>query len=168
LFDEKGVQGLLEDFLSESLDRFPDELRDPAVAVLSHMVTAAGTRNVVSAEGVAAEVQAEEDIPVERVQAALTALERDTRLVRRERRRDIDLYEIVSEFLLPWIRRRREERLAARAAADEKLRQSKARRRLAALSVFLLVLVVALVAAVLAVLANRQARLKSPSQRAAR
>ena len=30
-------------------------------------------------------------------------LERESRLVRRERRRDIDLYEITSEFLVPWI-----------------------------------------------------------------
>ena len=44
-------------------------------------------------------------------------LERDSRLVRRERRRDIYLYEITSEFLVPWISRRREEPASRRAAA---------------------------------------------------
>jgi WD40 repeat protein len=141
LFAEKGVQGLLEDYLSESLDRFPNELRGPAIAVLSHMVTASGTRNVVSAEDLVADVGGEEDIPPERVERALAALEQETKLVRRERRRDVDLYEIVSEFLLPWIRRKREERLAALAAAAEARRQTRVRKRLVAALVALLVLV---------------------------
>ena len=144
LFDEKGVQGLLEDYLSESLDRFPPELRDAAVAVLDRMVTSSGTRNVVSGESLVADVRDEEDIPEERAREALEALERETKLVRRERRRDVDLYEIVSEFLLPWIRRQREERLAARAAAAREAEQRRIRRRFFAIALGLALIVGAL------------------------
>jgi WD40 repeat protein len=129
VFDEKGIQGLLEEYLSESLEQFPDDLRDPAVAVLSKMVTPSGARNLVSAENVIADVQAEEELPADRVERALVALEQQTKLVRRERRGKLYLYELASEFLLPWIRQRREERLAARAAAREAERQRKVRRK---------------------------------------
>src|SRR5215218_1873066 len=73
------------------------------------MITSAGTRNVVSAEAVIARVQEEERIPRERLELALNRLESDSKLVRRERRRDLYLYEITSEFLVPWISRRRAE-----------------------------------------------------------
>ena len=46
-------------------------------------------------------------------------LEADAKLIRRERRRDIDLYEITSEFLVPWISERREE---ARLAKERRAR----------------------------------------------
>ena len=52
LLEAKGVQGLLEDYLGEELDRVPRTTSGtPAIALLSQMVTAAGTRNVISAEG---------------------------------------------------------------------------------------------------------------------
>ena len=50
LLDAKGVQGLLEDELGEALAAFAADLRAAAVALLSQMVTSAGTRNVISAE----------------------------------------------------------------------------------------------------------------------
>lgn len=109
LLEAKGVQGLLEDYLGEELDRFPDDLRYAAGALLSQMVTAAGTRNVISADDLIEHVQDEEEIPRERLDHALDLLERESKLVRRERRRDLYLYEITSEFLVPWISRRRQE-----------------------------------------------------------
>ena len=43
------------------------------------------------------------------LERALERLESESKLVRRERRRDLYLYEITSEFLVPWISRRRDE-----------------------------------------------------------
>jgi WD40 repeat protein len=110
LLAEKRVQGLLEDELGEALDAFPADLRAAAVALLSQMVTSAGTRNVVSAEDLRQRVQEEDpEIPPALLEESLDRLERDSKLVRRERRRDLYLYEITSEFLVPWISRRRDE-----------------------------------------------------------
>ena len=107
---ERGVQGVLEDYLGEALDAFPPDLRGAAIALLSQMVTSAGTRNVMSAEDLMQRVlEEDDDIPRPLLETALERLESESRLVRRERRRDLFLYEITSEFLLPWIRRRRDE-----------------------------------------------------------
>jgi WD40 repeat protein len=109
LLRAKGVQGLLEDHLGEELDRFPEALRYAGAALLSQMVTSSGTRNVISAEDLIGRVQEDERIPRERLELALDRLEGESKLVRRERRRDLNLYEITSEFLVPWITRRRQE-----------------------------------------------------------
>jgi len=109
LLAEKGVQGLLEDYLGEALDALTPDVREAAVALLSQMVTSAGTRNVISADDLIQRVRAEEDIPLRLLEQALEQLESESKLVRRERRRDLFLYEITSEFLVPWISRRREE-----------------------------------------------------------
>ncbi len=104
----------------------PDACAPPPIALLSQMVTAAGTRNVISAEDLRARVR-ERGSPTSRRRCSTrrsTRLERDSKLVRRERRRDLYLYEITSEFLVPWISRRREE---LRAYARERRR---GRRRL--------------------------------------
>jgi WD40 repeat protein len=134
LLEQGGVQAVLEDYLEESLNRFPQELHYPAVALLSQLVTATGVRNIVAREDLIQRVRSEEpDIPEERVEAALGALESETRLVRRERRGDLDLFEISSEFLVPWIGRQRADRLRAREQArlaqelEEKRRRQRAR-----------------------------------------
>jgi len=116
LLDSKGVQGLLEDELGEALDAFSPNLRAGAIALLSEMVTSAGTRSVISAEDLVQRVRQEDpDLSATLLYEALERLERESRLIRRERRRDIDLYEITSEFLVPWISQRREEARFARA-----------------------------------------------------
>jgi hypothetical protein len=60
LLAAKGVQGLLEDYLGEALDAFPPDLRGAAIALLGHMVTSAGTRNVMSAEDLVQRVREDE------------------------------------------------------------------------------------------------------------
>jgi DNA-binding beta-propeller fold protein YncE len=123
LLAAKGPQGLLEDYLGEALDAFPPDLRGAAIAVLGQMVTSAGTRNVMSAEDVIQRAQENENVPPALSERALERLESESKLVRRERRRDLYLYEITSEFLLPWIRRRHEEyrRLQDRARERRRL-----------------------------------------------
>ncbi|HEX8129774.1 MAG TPA: hypothetical protein VF527_11790, partial [Pyrinomonadaceae bacterium] len=111
LFAAKGVQGLLEGHMADSLKKLPSGLHDAAVALLSRMVTPSGTRNIISEYDLISQVQEDERIPEERLKAALHALVNDTRLVRRERRYDTYFYDIVSEFLVPWIMQQKSERL---------------------------------------------------------
>lgn len=131
LFKDKGVQGLLEDYLSDSLNRLGD-LRDPAVALLSRMVTTSGTRNIISQDDLITQVNEDEDIPEDRLKAALESLVQDTKLVRRERRYKTYFYDIVSEFLVPWITRQKALRLAEterrKVAEAESLKRLKAYR----------------------------------------
>ncbi|HEX7292750.1 MAG TPA: hypothetical protein VF250_16640 [Conexibacter sp.] len=108
LLAAREVQGLLEDYLGEALDAFPPDLRRAAIALLAQMVTSAGTRNVISAADLLDRIPKEERIPRALLERALRRLEGESRLVRRERRRRVDLYEITSEFLVPWIGERRE------------------------------------------------------------
>jgi WD40 repeat protein len=122
LLAERGVQGLLEDYLGEALDAFPPDERAAAVALLAQMVTSAGTRNVIAAEDLVARVRSEEDLSPALLGQALDRLDRESRLVRRERRRDLDLYEITSEFLVPWISQRREELRRAQERARDRRR----------------------------------------------
>lgn len=146
LLDRKGPQGLLEDYLGEALDQMPTQRRAAAIALLAQMVTSAGTRNVISAGDLVQRVQEQEGrITHSQLEQALEDLSQ-SRLVGRERRRDLDLYEITSEFLVPWISRRREE-----------FRQSQYRRRehRRLFLVGAIITVIALVAAVVVVFAVR-------------
>ncbi|MDX6718361.1 MAG: hypothetical protein QOJ63_615 [Solirubrobacteraceae bacterium] len=123
LLAEKGVQGLLEDDLGEALDAFPGDLRTAAVALLSQMVTSAGTRNVISADDLRQRVREEQpEIAPALLDEALGRLEREAKLVRGGRRRDLYLYEITSEFLVPWITQRREELRVAHERQRERRR----------------------------------------------
>ena len=123
LLETRGVQGILEDYLGEELDAFPPEQRIAAVSLLAQMVTSSGTRNVISADDLLHRVREEEDIPERRLEQALERLESESKLVRRERRRDIDLYEITSEFLVPWISQRR---IEARRQQDRRRERRRA------------------------------------------
>jgi WD40 repeat protein len=165
LLAEKGPQGLLEDYLGEALDGMAAQLKPAAIALLGQMVTSAGTRNVISAGDLFQRVQEEEgDITPSLLDQALEGLSQ-SRLVRRERRRDLDLYEITSEFLVPWISRRRHE---FRQLQDRR----RERRRLLLLgsiaAALLLVVAVVTVLALLAVhssdVARSQARVAVSAQ----
>ncbi|HEV7858448.1 MAG TPA: hypothetical protein VGO91_07445 [Pyrinomonadaceae bacterium] len=113
LFQQKGVQGLLEQYLSASVQEFSEDLRDPAVALLGHMITSSGTRNIVSQDDLLKNERA--NFSEERIERALEALT-NSKLVTLEVRRNVYFYEIVSEFLIPWIK----EQEAARRALIER------------------------------------------------
>ena len=149
LLAAKGVQGLLEDYVGEALEAFPPDLRGAAIALLGQMLTSAGTRNVMSAEDLIQRGRENEEIPPPLLQEALERLESESRLVRRERRRDLYLYEITSEFLVPWIGARRDE---YRRAQDRR----RYRRRLLVLGAIAGALV--LLGAAVALRAARQAK----------
>ena len=109
LLADRGVQGILEDYLGATLERMPANVKAAAIALLSEMITSAGTRAVVSHEELMNRV-APKNIHARRVyERALGQLVDESRLVRREPRRGTFLYELTSEFLVPWISKRREE-----------------------------------------------------------
>jgi WD40 repeat protein len=157
LLEEKGVQGVLDAYLSDALDRMPERLRDAAVALLGRMLTAAGTRNIVSRDDLIESLNREEGTAPAVLQEALRVLEKDTRLVRREARNDVYFYEIVSEFLVPWIQKKRCEREADAERRKLRHEHAKARRLLVANIVWFGLAIAAGVLAVLLLRANRDA-----------
>jgi hypothetical protein len=103
LFKLRGVQGLLEDCLTRELGEFSEEQRSIAIGLLSYMLTASNTRNIISGIDLIRRFQREQDVPEEQLKATLRALTQ-TRLVRRELRYEkFYFYEIASEYIVPWI-----------------------------------------------------------------
>jgi hypothetical protein len=136
LFEQRQVQGLLEDYLKRELNQFSEEDRGIAIGLLSHMLTVSNTRNFISGVELIHTFQNEELVPEETLKRVLIALT-GTRLVRRELRYKDYFYEIASEFLIPKIiekkaerqtrlelRRLEEEREEERREAKQKLRQT--------------------------------------------
>lgn len=118
------VQRLLEGHLTGSLDRLSGGLREPAVAILRHLVTSAGTRNIILESDLLERLQAAEKIPQTIGKRALAELTDQSRLVRKQRRNEAYFYDITSEFLVPWIRRQR-------ALSDARIAMRKFRKRVA-------------------------------------
>lgn len=133
LFESKGIAGLLEGYGADVFEQLAPETRDAAIALLSQMITASNTRNIISEEDLLARAS---ECNATRAQctSALDALA-GSQIVRRERRHDIYFYEITSEYLVPWIKTRVTERKAieAQQAAEQErfqalIAQSKQRR----------------------------------------
>jgi hypothetical protein len=159
-FADQGVQGILEAYLERALESLEPDQQDAAVALLARMVTPAGTRNVISGDDLLSRVEHEEDISRELLSQTLDSLEREAKLVRRERRREVYYYEIASEFLVTWIRikGRQRQRLAAADAAAKRERQTALQRRNKLLvRAGIVGLVLAIAALILAVIAVRNA-----------
>jgi WD40 repeat protein len=135
LLAARGVEGLLEDFLNERLQAFGRADSDLAVALLTRLVTTSDTRNVVSRDDLLVGACKETGRDVEVAERTLVRLEHEAHLVRSERRRDVTTFEIVSEFLVPMIARRKAERRStaeaerALAEAAERHREELAARR---------------------------------------
>jgi len=107
--DEGGVQGILEQHLERALKSLEIDQQEPAVDLLSRMVTSAGTRNIISRDDLLSRVEVEDTIPRELLCSTLDNLDQKAKLVRRERRREVYYYEIASEFLVGWIQRKAQE-----------------------------------------------------------
>ncbi len=129
LLGRRGISGILEDHTEDALKRFPGGLREAAMAVLGQLITTSNTRNVVaSPDLVQRAVEDQEDLDPKILEEAIRRLEAESGLIRRERRHDLDLYELTSEFLIPWISRQRDEAKAARRAEQARREQEQARR----------------------------------------
>jgi len=110
----RGADGLVDDYLQGQLERFRDQ-QPVAESLLSSMITRQGTRKVVAESELVDELEREDHVPAERTRGALEKLVSDTRLVRRDYHRGTTTYEIVSEFLVPWIRPLKLRRAARKA-----------------------------------------------------
>jgi hypothetical protein len=113
----RAIQELLERYTDGRIQALPKELRDPAVAVLSRLITSAGTRNIVAESELIERLEKEERVPRNLAERALAALVSETKLVRRQIRHDAPFCDIASKFLVPWIRRERVSREAIKAEA---------------------------------------------------
>jgi hypothetical protein len=124
LLATRKVQGLLEDYLVQQVEALPAAERVLAVGMLSCLVTEADTRNIVSREDLVQRVAENEVVAEQAVESALDALVRRTGLVREEYRDRTPFYQIISEFLIPWIRTQKAERErieAERALVQERI-----------------------------------------------
>ncbi|HEV8204334.1 MAG TPA: hypothetical protein VGP98_08855 [Pyrinomonadaceae bacterium] len=126
------IQKVLEGYWADALTKLGD-LYEPSLALLGHMITSTNTRNIVSEPDLKSFEK--ENFSEDQITRALNALV-ESRLVRREPRHKIYFYEIVSEFLVPWIRDKKAARLAQieaeRLAAQtkQKLQQIEKERRI--------------------------------------
>ena len=101
---ERKVPQLIQDYLESALHDLEGEgLREATVALLGAMVTGKGTRNVISEYDAISRVRAlfpsRDEKDFQRPLDVLVA----TRLVRRSLQGESAYYEIVSDFLGPWI-----------------------------------------------------------------
>lgn len=139
------IQKVLESYWADALTKLGD-LYDPAIALLGHMVTSTNTRNIVSEPDLKS--YEKENFSEELISRSLNALV-ESRLVRREPRHKIYFYEIVSEFLVPWIREKKAARFAQieanRLAAETKQRLKQVERERRYVSIFSIVLGVLLI-----------------------
>jgi len=153
--DEAGVQGILESYLESALESLEDDQKEPAVALLSRMVTSQGTRNVISQDDLVGRVESEDEFSKETLNKTLQSLESQAKLVRRERRRDVYYYEIASEFLVAWIAkkaRERAEKLAQKELLENSIRlKEKSRKRRTAIMALLLLCILLFVSVIFAV-----------------
>ncbi len=153
---ERGVKKLLEDHLTDALAQFEGTELDAAIAVLNELVTTSDTRNVVARETLIEDACCQEQPGLDRavVEQTLNKLEHQSGLIRRELRHDVELYELTSEFLIPWISAQRREleaereRRAQEKARREAERRARVRQRRLALTGLLLLIFVALAIAV--------------------
>lgn len=127
LFDEMPnraavVQKLLEGHLTGSLNKLSTGLREPAIAILRHLVTSAGTRNIILESDLLERLNTSEKISPDIGRRALAELSDQSRLIRRQRRNEAYFYDITSEFLVPWIQRQR-------LLSDARIAMSKFRKR---------------------------------------
>jgi WD40 repeat protein len=149
------VQRLLEGHLTGSLDRLSAGLREPAVAILRHLVTSAGTRNIVLEADLLERLQASEKISPAISKCALAELTDRSRLIRKQRRNEAYFYDITSEFLVPWIRRQR-------ALSDARTAMRKWRKRIAIAMAIILTIVGAV--AYVIIDRNREERLRAEAE----
>ena len=128
LLAAEGVQGLLEDELGEALAGFPPTcVRRPTRS--SPHGHGGGHPQRHLRRGPSPPHRARRTRGPGLLDEALERLERDSRLVRRERRRDLYLYEITSEFLVPWISERGPELRLAQGERRRELERARDRRR---------------------------------------
>jgi Novel STAND NTPase 1 len=116
------IKTLLERYVDERITWVSDHLREPAIGILIRLITASDTRNIVAEPDLLKRLEKEDGVAREVSTKALNELVSKSRLVNRQKRGNTAFYEIVSEFLIPWIRRRRD-------VLRDKLREEQQRKK---------------------------------------
>ena len=162
--NDSDIQKVLEGYWVDKINKLGD-LYEPSIALLGHLVTSSNTRNIVSEDDLRSFEK--KNFTEDQITEALKAL-RDSQLVRREPRNRIYFYEIVSEFLVPWISEKKAARLAQieanKLAAETKQRLKQVEKERRYLSIGAVVLGSLLLLAVF--LAIQAYRLKNRAQAA--
>ena len=158
--EQAGIGSVIEGYFTDEFARSTPEEQADIRALMSCMVTSGGTRNWVSADDLLGRVARDTGAPRARLENLMRHLDREgRRLVTSEERQSVVYYTILSEFLVPRIRKWQEEdRLAA-----ERARQRQWVRRL---SVAGLVVALLLAAALYYLQQQRAIRLKEQRQQA--
>jgi WD40 repeat protein len=165
LLAQRGVAGLVEDHLEDALSKFEGDDRDAAIAVLGQLVTSSNTRNIVARPDlVERAIDEPEGLTPALIERVVARLDQQSGLIRAERRYDLDLYEITSEFLIPWISRQRDQLVAGRAQREQEAKLKSQRRTISVITgVLVIIAVFAVVAAFEAIHASHE---KSAAQAA--
>lgn len=120
-----GIGSVIDAYFSEEFARSTPEEQADIRALMSCMVTSGGTRNWVSADDLLGRVSRNTGAPRARLEALMRHLDREgRRLVTSEERQNVVYYTILSEFLVPRIRKWQEEdrRRAERARQRRRIR----------------------------------------------
>ncbi len=97
------VGHLLGQATAATLEKFPQPLWIPAVAVLANLVTPRETRNVISEDNLLDDLQRDERVRPEIARRAIDDLRDKAGIIRRQLRSGTVYYELTSEFSIPWI-----------------------------------------------------------------
>lgn len=127
-----GATGIVRGFFESELQQFGQSLRPVAMTMLGSLITAAGTRDVVSEEKLR-DIASQHELTPEDVSSALGTLEA-RRLINKTSQRGTYFYEVSSEYLIPPIQKEsrqlaaeRAERKAAAEAAEREREASRGR-----------------------------------------
>jgi hypothetical protein len=127
-----GATGIVRGFFESELLQFGQSLRPVAMTMLGSLITASGTRDVVSEEKLR-DIASQHELTTEDVSSALGTLEA-RRLINKTSQRGTYFYEVSSEYLIPPIQKEsrqlaaeRAERKAAGEAAEREREASRAR-----------------------------------------
>jgi len=112
----EGVTGIVKRFFKSELQEIEPALQPLAVTTLGHLVTDAGTRDVVSEEKLIGLVE-RRGMKAEDVHLVLEVLEH-RRLVNKTSQRGTYFYEVSSEYLIPPIRKESQQLAVEQAAAE--------------------------------------------------
>lgn len=123
---KKGIDNILTDYAEGVLLSLPDELKEGAIGLLSHMVTGSNTRNIISEPDLLHRTTAHVDVSDAQLLHTLDLL-RERQLIRRERRRSLHFYELTSEYFVRLITTE----VAERAAIEETAKARNERHELA-------------------------------------
>jgi hypothetical protein len=129
--DREGIGPIVDGYFNEQFTKSTAPEQTAIKSIMSCLVTSGGTRNWVSADDLLGRVSDDTGMPRPGLEQLLRDLDREgRRLVTSEERQNVVYYTILSECLVPRIRRWQEERRLAEEQARHGAAMKRLRRRL--------------------------------------